>query len=95
MDPNKLLDTASELLVTVGLKVVGAFIVFIVGRRLIDFAVRLVTGALAGPLFFVRPYCHTDHYWQVYFDALRTVAQAFSEAGHPAPQQHLAVHQKG
>src|SRR5262245_57335678 len=47
MDPNKLLDTASELLVTVGLKAVGAFIVFIVGRRLIDFAVRMVTGALS------------------------------------------------
>jgi small conductance mechanosensitive channel len=49
---------------------------------------------LAGPLFFVRPYCHTDHYWQVYFDTLRTVSQAFSEAGYPAPQQHLAVHQQ-
>ena len=49
---------------------------------------------LAGPLFYVRPYCHTDHYWQVYFDTLRTVSQAFTEAGYPAPQQHFAVHQK-
>ena len=49
---------------------------------------------LAGPLFYVRPYCHNDHYWQVYFDTLRTVAQAFAEAGYPAPQQHTVVHQK-
>jgi hypothetical protein len=23
----------------------------------------------------VRPYCHTDHYWQVYFDTNRSFAR--------------------
>src|SRR2546429_4659589 len=27
---------------------------------------------LAGPVLAVRPYCHTDHYWQVYFDTNRS-----------------------
>jgi hypothetical protein len=29
----------------------------------------------------VRPYCHTDHYWQVYFDTNRLIREAFGEAG--------------
>jgi small conductance mechanosensitive channel len=49
---------------------------------------------LAGPLFVVRPYCHTDHYWQVYFDTIRTVGQVFGELGYPPPQQHLSVQQR-
>src|SRR5262245_25531178 len=47
MDLNTLAQTLTQLLVTVGLKVVGAVIVFIVGRRLIDFAVRMVSHALS------------------------------------------------
>lgn len=49
---------------------------------------------LAGPLFVVRPYCHTDHYWQVYFDTIRAVGQVFGELGYPAPQQHFVVQQR-
>jgi small conductance mechanosensitive channel len=33
----------------------------------------------------VRPYCHTSHYWQVYFDTNRLIAQTFGSAGYPAP----------
>jgi small conductance mechanosensitive channel len=39
----------------------------------------------------VRPYCHTSHYWQVYFDTNRLIAQTFGSAGYPAPyivQEH-------
>jgi small conductance mechanosensitive channel len=46
---------------------------------------------LAGPLFAVRPYCHNDHYWQVYFDTNRTVAAAFAEANLPAPATVIAT----
>ncbi|MFN8626899.1 MAG: mechanosensitive ion channel family protein [Candidatus Binatia bacterium] len=49
---------------------------------------------LAGPLFVVRPYCHTDHYWQVYFDTIRTVGQVFGELGYPPPQQHMVLQQR-
>lgn len=38
-----------------------------------------------GTVLAVRPYCHTDHYWQVYFDTNRLIAQAFGAAAYPAP----------
>lgn len=44
-----------------------------------------------GTLLAVRPYCHTSHYWQVYFDTNRLIAQTFGSAGYPAPyvvQEH-------
>jgi small conductance mechanosensitive channel len=53
--------------------------------------VELLGATLAGPLFVVRPYCHNDHYWQVYFDANRAVAAAFGEAGYPAPATVIAT----
>jgi small conductance mechanosensitive channel len=40
---------------------------------------------LVGPVLAVRPFCHNDHYWQVYFDGNRTIREALSEAGFPAP----------
>ena len=39
----------------------------------------------------VRPYCHTDHYWQVWFDTNRTIREEFSRAGYGVPSAH-AVH---
>ena len=39
-----------------------------------------------GPLLAVRPYTHTDHYWQVYFDAHRAVVATFGAAGYPVPE---------
>jgi len=38
-----------------------------------------------GTLLAVRPYCHTDHYWQVYFDTNRLIAETFGAAGYPPP----------
>ena len=38
-----------------------------------------------GTLLAVRPYCHTDHYWQVFFDTNRLIAATFGAAGYPAP----------
>jgi small conductance mechanosensitive channel len=47
-----------------------------------------------GTVLAVRPYCHTDHYWQVYFDTNKLIAQTFGEAGYAPPfvveQQKLA-----
>jgi small conductance mechanosensitive channel len=53
--------------------------------------VEILRATLAGPVFAVRAYAHTDHYWQVYFDAQRTVSQAFSEAGYPVPSTLVAM----
>ncbi|MBV8617437.1 MAG: mechanosensitive ion channel family protein [Curvibacter sp.] len=39
-----------------------------------------------GPLLCVRPYTHTDHYWQVYFDTHKAIVTAFGSAGYPVPE---------
>jgi small conductance mechanosensitive channel len=43
-----------------------------------------------GPLLAVRPYCHTDHYWQVYFDTHKAIVATFGAAGYPVPETPLA-----
>ncbi|NDZ12638.1 mechanosensitive ion channel protein MscS [Variovorax sp. WS11] len=43
-----------------------------------------------GPLLAVRPYTHTDHYWQVYFDTHRAIVRTFGAAGYPTPETPLA-----
>ena len=40
---------------------------------------------LVGPVIAVRSYCHTDHYWQVYFDMNAMLLRVAAEAGWPAP----------
>ncbi len=47
--------------------------------------VNLLDMNLVGPVIAVRPYCHTDHYWQVYFDTNETIVRVCKEAGWPAP----------
>lgn len=46
-----------------------------------------------GPVLAVRPYCHNSHYWQVYFDTNRAIAETFGAAGYPVPEQHMRVAQ--
>jgi small conductance mechanosensitive channel len=40
---------------------------------------------LVGPVIAVRPYCHNDHYWQVYFDTNAAIIRTAKDAGWPAP----------
>ncbi|MCZ2440724.1 MAG: mechanosensitive ion channel family protein [Burkholderiales bacterium] len=40
---------------------------------------------LVGAVIAVRPYTHTDHYWQVYFDTNEAIVRTCREAGWPAP----------
>lgn len=53
--------------------------------------VEILEFNLAGPVLAVRPYCHTDHYWQVYFDTNRAIRESFGEAEFPAPEQHFVL----
>ena len=39
-----------------------------------------------GPLLCVRPYTHTNHYWQVYFDTHKAIVATFGAAGYPVPE---------
>jgi len=47
--------------------------------------VNLLDINLVGPVIAVRPYCHNDHYWQVYFDTNEAIVRTAREAGWPAP----------
>jgi small conductance mechanosensitive channel len=49
--------------------------------------VDILTFTMAGPVLAVRPFCHTDHYWQVYFDG----NVAIREAGFSVPETHMRV----
>jgi small conductance mechanosensitive channel len=41
-----------------------------------------------GALLVVRPFCHNDHYWQVYFDTNRVIAETMAGAGYPVPSTY-------
>ncbi|MBS0512430.1 MAG: mechanosensitive ion channel family protein [Proteobacteria bacterium] len=53
--------------------------------------VEILDFNLVGPILAVRPFCHTDHYWQVYFDGNRVIREALAAAGFPAPMPAQAV----
>jgi small conductance mechanosensitive channel len=46
-----------------------------------------------GPVLAVRPYTHTDHYWQVAFDTNRTIVDTFGAAAYPVPEAHYRLRQ--
>lgn len=45
--------------------------------------VEILQLGVTGPVLCVRPYCHTNHYWQVYFDTNRLIRETFTAAGYP------------
>jgi small conductance mechanosensitive channel len=47
-----------------------------------------------GPVLAVRPYTHTDHYWQVYFDTNRAITETFGAAGYAVPESHVSMRQR-
>jgi small conductance mechanosensitive channel len=51
--------------------------------------VEIVDFNARGPVLAVRPYTHTNHYWQVYFDTNRAIAETFGAAGYPVPEEHI------
>lgn len=51
--------------------------------------VEILTFNERGPVLAVRPYVHTDHYWQVYFDTNRAIRDTFGAAGYPVPEAYI------
>ncbi len=47
--------------------------------------VEIIDFNALGTVLAVRPYCHTDHYWQVFFDTNKLIAATFGAAGYAAP----------
>jgi small conductance mechanosensitive channel len=54
--------------------------------------VEVVTFTERGPVLAVRPYVHTDHYWQAYFDTNKAIRDSFGAAGYPAAETHVRYH---
>jgi small conductance mechanosensitive channel len=44
-----------------------------------------------GAVLAVRPYAHTSHYWQVYFDTNKAITETFGAAGYPVPEAHVKI----
>jgi small conductance mechanosensitive channel len=57
--------------------------------------VNLIDMRLEGPQIAVRPYTHTDHYWQVYFDTNAAIVRVCTEAGWPVPSATHTMRQQG
>jgi small conductance mechanosensitive channel len=53
--------------------------------------VEIVDFNQRGPVLAVRPYTHTDHYWQVYFDTNEAIADTFGAAGYPVPEEAVRM----
>ncbi len=51
--------------------------------------VELLEFTAHGPKLAVRPYCHNDHYWQVYFATNEAIQQVCSENRFTVPEQHV------
>ena len=44
-----------------------------------------------GPVLAVRPFCHNDYYWQVYFDANMAIREVLGDTAFPGPTYPIAV----
>lgn len=53
--------------------------------------VEILDFNVLGPVLAVRPYTHTDHYWQVYFETNKLIRDTFNAAGYPAPEEKITV----
>jgi small conductance mechanosensitive channel len=54
-------------------------------------SVEILTFTPLGPVLAVRPFCHNNNYWQVYFDTNRAIVEVGGEAGYPVPNAHYTV----
>jgi small conductance mechanosensitive channel len=53
--------------------------------------VEIVEFTLAGPVLAVRPFTHTDHYWDVYFATNKTIREELGKLGAPVPEVHHRI----
>jgi small conductance mechanosensitive channel len=53
--------------------------------------VEILTFNPMGTVIAVRPYCHTDHYWQVYFDTNKAIVEVGAEGNYPAPETRHVI----
>lgn len=56
--------------------------------------VEIVEFSLAGPVLSVRPFCHNNDYWQVFFDTNKAIAEVGAAAGYPPPWTRQVIFHK-
>ncbi len=56
-------------------------------------SVTILTFTLVGPVPAVRPFCHNDHYWQVYFDTNLAIREVLCSDTFPAAMPSMAIKQ--
>lgn len=54
--------------------------------------VEIIELNAAGVLLGVRPFCHNNDYWQVFFDTNKAIGEVASNAGWPVPAPHQVMH---
>jgi len=54
-------------------------------------SVELLEFTPMGAVLAVRPFCHNDHYWDVYFATNQAIVEEFTKAGYPVPEQHFFI----
>jgi small conductance mechanosensitive channel len=55
--------------------------------------ITILTFTPFGPVLAVRPYCHNDHYWQVYFDSNMAIREILGDSAFPGPAYPVAMHE--
>jgi small conductance mechanosensitive channel len=54
-------------------------------------SVELLEFNLAGPVLAVRPFCHNNHYWDVYFATNEAILAELGAAGFKTPEQVMVL----
>lgn len=54
-------------------------------------AIELLEVNSQGPVLSVRPSCHNDHYWEVFFGTTRLIRESFGAAAFPGPEQFFRI----
>jgi len=47
---------------------------------------KVLSYAPFGSTLAIRPFCHNDHYWQVFFDSQQKIRNVLGTAGYPPPE---------
>ena len=55
--------------------------------------VTIVSFTPFGPVLAVRPHCHNDHYWQVFFDANMAIREVLGDSAFPGAAYPVMMHQ--
>jgi small conductance mechanosensitive channel len=53
--------------------------------------VSILQFTVAGPVLVVRPYCHNDAYWRVYFDTNKLIRESLTGPSPSVPSDVLMV----